>query len=988
MFMTKARIEVVERAWHCFRSKGGRRLDRVFHRAWALCGLLLVFFCQFASAQDTRTFYERAHGLPAATRVLMTGAHPDDENSALLAYLSQGLFVPCAYLSATRGEGGQNLIGPELFDSLGILRTEEMLAARGYDHCQQFFTRAYDFGFSKDPDEAFAKWGRDAVLSDMVRIIRRYRPDIIVSVWRGTTEDGHGHHQAIGILTPEAFRAAADPSRYPEQLAQGLHPWQAQKLYVMARDSHDPGSLSIDVGQFSPNLAKTLTEVAAIGRSQHQSQGQGAEQRKGAHPVYLRLIDSARSAKLANPPQSSLPPQTVLDTVTAQPSLQPEFQAQISAWTSLAGSELDRAPFLSPGVTAIDSLAREIAGHANDEHPSACAPLLIKGIGALRSLRQQVLSSALSGEHQFSLADRLRSKEEDFTEALIAALGLSFDVRADQPSLTPGSSVKVTATLLNRSDVRIDPVTIEAEPHRDWTVKKTSGDLKALQYNESIVWKFSALASTAALPTEEYWLRLPREGDRYAIANQALVGRAENPPEIPFVATFRVADDPSGASFQVVRPLEYVHVDPQYGERHQDFKVVPTLSISSLPDQLIIARSAVSQSKTIYVRLESEGAERADGTVKLILPRGWGSTPMTTAFSTAGKEQVILKKFVMRVPPSAPPGDYPILAVATVGKGNFARGFQKISYPHIREQYFYRASQTVAHITALKVPPRLKVGYIMGTGDRVPEALEQMGVNVTLLDEQALGIGSFTAFDAIVTGIRAYDVRRDLNQNNGRLLDYVKQGGTLIVQYNSSSFGLKPALVRHNEMNSSESEDENSRREELLNKLDKLMGAQTAEEIAAFADPARQYGPYSMLRWQRSEIAREGTSAGKAGHELERGANDFDRIVDENAPVRILAPGSRIFSFPNLITEKDFDGWVQERGLNFMRSWEEHYTPLLASHDPGEKDQPGGMLFAKYGRGNYVYTGYSWFRQFPAGVSGAYRIFANLISLSRVQGRK
>ncbi|MBZ5536105.1 MAG: PIG-L family deacetylase [Acidobacteriia bacterium] len=948
-----------------------------FYQVWALCSILLLSG-QIALAQEATTFFERAHDLPRATRVLMTGAHPDDENSALLAYLSQDQFVQCAYLSATRGEGGQNLIGPELFDSLGILRTEEMLAARGYDHCQQFFTRAYDFGFSKDPKEAFEKWGRDVVLGDMVRVIRRYRPDIIISVWRGTTEDGHGHHQAIGILTPEAFRAAADPNQFPEQLAQGLHPWQAQRLYVTGRDPHEPGSFSVAVGQFSPHLGKSLTEIAAMGRSLHQSQGQGAEQRMGPHPVYLELIASS----------ASLPSPTSTEPADAQKTFQKGLQARIPDWASLAGGDLERAPFLSAGLTAIDSLAREIADHASDEHPSASVSLLVRGIDALRSLRKQVLSSALSETRQFDLAEHLRSKEEDFTEALIAALGMTLEVRADQPSLTPGSSVKITATLLNRSDVRVDPVTIEAEPRRDWTVEKATGDLKPLRYNEKMVWKFSAAASPTALLTEVYWLRLPRVGDRYAIANQALVGRAEDPPELSFVATFRVAEDPSGAIYQIVRPLEYVKVDPRYGERRESFKVIPALSVSSLPEELIIASSALSQSKNIFVRLESEGTEKVDGVVKLILPRGWTSSPIATAFSTAGKGQVVLKKFVLRIPPRPSTGDYPILAVATVGKENFSRGFQRISYPHIQEQNFYRLARTVAHITPLKLSPGLKVGYIMGTGDRIPEGLDQMGVSVTLLDEQALAIGTLGGFDAIITGIRAYDVRRDLDQNNGRLMDYVKNGGTLIVQYNSASFGLDPARVRRIETDSPEKEEQTAQRVALLKELEEFKGPQTAEKIVSFADPARQFGPYPLLRWQRDEVVRERPSTRHPAHEAEPGADDYARIVDEGAPVRILVPKNPIFTFPNVITEKDFDGWVQERGLNFMRSWEEHYTPLLASHDPGEKEQFGGMLYARFGKGSFVYTGFSWFRQFPAGVSGAYRIFANLISLSRAQAGK
>lgn len=924
----------------------------------------LLLLCQSVAAQDTTTFFELAHRLPTTARVLMTGAHPDDENNALLTYLSRGLFVHCAYLSATRGEGGQNLIGPELFDALGIIRTEELLAARRYDHCDQFFTRAYDFGFSKDPNEAFAKWGREEILGDIVRVIRRYRPDIVISMWRGTSEDGHGHHQAVGLLTPEAFRAAADPSRFPEHLKQGLHPWQAKRFYVLGRDAQEPKSFSEDVGQFSLPLGKSLTEVAAIGRSQHQSQGEGSPQIKGPWLVRLKRLEAPSAAEPTNttPPAPASP--RAVDPV-AREDFERILQDRISSWADLAGDELKRVPFLPAELSSLDSLAQTVAHSAQEQMASTSIPDLTKGIQQLRALQQKLLASGLSGEHQFNLVERLGSKEHDFSQALIAALGLSFEARASEPMVDPRGVLGITATLLNRSSARVEPISIEPEWLGDWTVKKTSGEPKPLGYNESIQWQFAASVAADTSPTEMYWLQLPREGDRYKVGNPALTGRDENFPELSFVATFRLKDDPSSTTFRMVRPVEFVHMDPRYGEQRESVKVVPTISVSTLPVHLIVPRSATAKSKSVFVRIENESSGKIDGTVKLMLPRGWTSIPISVAFSMSMKGETVTKKFVVRVPPNADRGDQSILAIANVGKQNYSRGFQGVSYPHIHAQNFYRPAQTLVHVLDLKLPAALKVGYIMGSGDRVPEALEQMGVRVTPLDAQSLAIGTLSGFDAIVTGIRAYDVRPDLAQNNARLLDYVKKGGTLIVQYNSTSFGINPSRVKPPAMNSVQGVVQAASLAAMEKDLEQIAGAQPEEKLLPWVDSSKQFGPYPLLRGLLT-----------------------DRVVDEGAPVRMLVPTNPVFTSPNLITEKDFDGWVQERGLYFMKSWDSRYTPLLASHDPGEQDQPGGMLFTRFGKGIYVLTGYAWFRQLPAGVPGAYRIFANLISQShRSRGR-
>ncbi len=916
-----------------------------------LCGILsvsfLLLFCATGlTAQSSPSFLELAHRLPRVTKVLMMGAHPDDENSALLVDLSIGESLHCAYLSATRGEGGQNLIGPELFDALGIIRTEELLASRRYDHCEQFFTRAYDFGFSKDPQEAFQKWGREEVLGDMVRVIRRYRPDVVISVWTGTPADGHGHHQAVGILTPEAVRAAGDPLRFPEQIRQGLRAWSVRRLYVLSRKD-DANSFSVDLGQYSPVLDLSLPEIAARGRDQHQTQGQGTIDYWGPLPAHLTLLEIGGASDLPKP------------GVPAQTDYQEVLRTGMSDWIRFVAGDERQLPTLPSALAAIQSRAEEIARSANDQNPEDSVPDLVKGIGEIRTLRQKILESGLKSSSQAELADRLRSKEEDFVETLNAALGLNLDARSVEVGIVSGEKGTVVATLMNRSNVSLQLKSISLEVRPGWVIGKLSGEEKLLGFNASAPWKFSVMPSSETPVTEMYWLRQPRRGDHYEVADPTLIGRAENRPNLRATATYELPAVASGVEFQILSDVEYAHVDPRYGERREAFRVLPAVSVTTSPSSLIIPVSPRPVTRNVFVRIENEKSGQVGGTVKLLLPRGWSCIPSAVAISAGQEGDVISKKFVVRIPAGTAQGDYPVDAVATLGEQNFSRGFQTIDYPHIRAQVIYHPARTIARVMDLKVFPGLKVGYVMGTGDRVPESLEQMGVHVTMLDEQALATADLAPFDAIVTGIRAYDVRRDLAQSNPRLLDYVRSGGTLIVQYNSTSFGLKPALLTGARSRSAQSVAQSTMDPELQREWTETNGPQPEEKLLKFADMSRQFGPYPMLRGQLT-----------------------DRVVDETAPVKILAPNNRIFREPNLITEKDFEGWVQERGLYFMKAWDSRYISLLSSHDPGERELPGGMLYAKFGRGNYVMTDYAWFRQLPAGVSGAYRIFANLLSLS------
>jgi len=785
--------------------------------------------------------------------VLMIAAHPDDENTALLAYFARGRHLRTAYLSLTRGEGGQNLLGPEQGAALGVIRTQELLAARKIDGAEQYFTRAIDFGFSKTAADTFAHWPRDQVLGDIVWDIRRFRPDVIILRFSGTPADGHGQHQVSAILGKEAFSAAADPSKYPEQL-QWVKAWQAKRLMYnvlafTAGQEREAQKLSdkivIDVGQFNPELGYSYAEIAGMSRSQHRSQGMGAPQQKGSIKNYLITIagDQAR--------------QDVFDGIDTSWSRYPNGAA--------IQTQLDQAEHnFQPG-----------------------AP-------------EKIISTLAAARPLIAPLSEYKLKQLDETIALCA--GLWLDAAADRDSVTPGASLKINFTVLARLAGR---VTLDGIDLSGIDGAPSLGVAKSvLRANQP-----SRYTATVHIPGDQpysqpYWLVEPPDGWLYRVPNPREIGDPENPPLLE--SHFHVNLD--GVSLDLARPAEFRYIDPMYGERLRPLAIVPPVAVNFNGPAQVFPNG---ESRRIEVPIKANAA-RVSGDVHLEAPAGWRIEPSAQHFDLAAHDEQLSLNFEVTPPAADSQGE--LHAVAAVGERKISVATEVINYPHIPAQTLF--PQAEKRLVRADIQSTAKnIGYVMGAGDEVPGALRQLGANVTLLSADDLSTGDLTHFDAIVTGIRAFNTRPDLRANADRLFDYVQNGGTMLVEYNvleGGPFGGDPSLLEH-------------------------------------------IGPYPIT------ISR-------------------DRVTDPNAPVAFPNPENPLLHTPNAITEKDFSGWVQERGLYFASQWDPRYQTVLESHDPGEEPHPGGELYLRYGRGVYIFSSYSWFRELPAGVSGAWRLFANMIS--------
>jgi len=884
---------------------------------FVLLSTLLVAPAEVPEDRGAMGLSQALNRLDVIASVLHTGAHPDDENSALLASLSRGKGARVAYLSATRGDGGQNLLGTELFEALGVIRTEELLAARRADHGLQFFTPVYEFGFSKSADEAFEKWGREAMLGDFVRVIRQFRPEIIVSRFRGTSADGHGHHQAAGIITQEAFKAAADPARFPEF----GKPWQAKKLYLNgggggqgnaqnanASGTPAPVSITVSTGDFDLALGRSYAEIAAEGRSLHRSQGQGTVQNRGPSNTSLQLVQKsvevADNADLFAGVLYKLP-----DLAQLEPSL---------------GSDLTQ---LEQRITAIHQ-------KANLARPSDLVPDLIAGLKQI----QQIRSRATNDQSKFLL----QQKEGDFQEAIRLSGGLVLDVLADDETVTPGQQFRATVSIINGGPYNYTGVAVNFDLPPGWEATlqpsqtegqggrggRGGGAAQAGQgggargggqrgggaaaapvqqpgvvspgqkYDQVYAIKVPANATF----TQPYWLREPRKGDRFVWP----AGSAVNMPFDPALLMTRASLNYDGASISLEKTAEFRSSDRMYGEERADIKVVPALSVRITPDVAVIPLGGKRQ-KEFTVNIENQSTTGVDGDVRLVVPQGWTVSPATQPVKFTRQGEKASAQFMVTAP--AVGGDFKVRAIARIGSQEFQTGYTVVAYPHIEAHYLYAPAESTVEVFDVKTGIS-SLGYIEGVGDTVPDALRQLGINVVMLTPQDLATGDLSKFPTIVLGVRAYSARDDVRSYNKRLLDYVSNGGNLVVQYNRS------------------------------------------EDVGNL-----QFGPYPFT------------------------INNNDRVTKEEAPVKVLQPSHPVFNVPNKITPGDFDGWVQERGTYFMRTWDPRYTPLLESGDPGEMPLEGGLVTVKYGKGTYTYTGYVFFRELPAGIKGAYRLFANLVSL-------
>ncbi len=793
----------------------------------------------FAGAIEARLALAR---LNVVGSVLMIGAHPDDEQAATLAYFTRARSMRAAYLSVTRGEGGQNLIGPEQGDQLGIIRTQEMLDARHIDGAEQFFTRAVDFGYSKTPDETLSKWGRDRILSDIVWVIRRYRPDVIILCFSGTSRDGHGHHQASSILGREAFSAAADKTRFPEQL-QWVEPWQAKRLvWGVWGATDEPGQVHIDTGEYNPVLGYSYLEIAVMSRNMHRSQATGAIRRRGSSP-------------------SSFVP------LAGDPASKDLFDGIDTTWNRV------------PGGREAGRLLAQAARAFDDEHPDRVLPLLLKARAAIKDLNDPWAARKLG----------------ELGETIALVSGVWLDAAADRWAATPGSTLSVRVTALSRSHVPIAVAGVSAGG-------AVLSDRIPLEFNKPEVRTLNVTIRPDRPYSQPYWLVKPH-------ANfYDTTGHGEDPENSP-VETAVFVLEIGGESLTLLRPVIYRYADASQGELVRPIAIVPPVAMEFSQPVLLFPDA---KPKKLEVLAQSNVAN-ASGEVRLEVPEGWRASPAARSYTLANVGDEATLAFDLT--PTDGPARGQIRAVTNIGGRDISSGMRVISYTHFPPQVVFPPSEATLVRADVRILAK-RIGYVMGAGDQMPEALRQLGCQVTLLTQEDLATGDLSGFDAILTGVRAYNLRADLAANQNRLLDYVSNGGTLVVQYN------------------------------------------VLERNAPLGTLAR-IGPYPI------HIGR-------------------DRVSVEEVPVRFTNLDDQLLREPNILTSADFDGWVQERGLYFASDWDPHYKTLFESHDPGEPPHPGGTLYTRYGKGVYVFTAYSWFRQLPAGVPGAYRVLANLLSAGKV----
>ena len=855
-------------------------------------GLLLVRAdAQVRPVYDTGAagLVQMLERLQTTASVLHTGAHPDDEDSAFLARVARGDHARVAYLSLNRGEGGQNILGTELFDALGVIRTEELLQARRLDGAEQFFTRTVDYGFSKSRDEAAKKWNEREVLGDMVRVIRMFRPLVIVSRWSGTSADGHGQHQFAGYLTPVAFKAAADPNEFPEQLQEGLRAWQTRKLYSRPLENA-PATLQVKTGVFDPALGRSYAEIAFEGRSQHRSQNQGTIETRGPLASDLRAIESTVPVRM--------PEQSIFDGL----------DVSVSGLATLTGLP---SGALRADLARIETAAKRALQEYQPLEPSRMVPALVEGVIAVRAAREALRSIDTSTGARADTDFLLAMKEREFTTTAIRAAGVIIDPLTEEETTVPGGSfgVNVRVFLAQPSTATITSITLTAPS--GWVAKQTpnrepeGGRARREMPTRSTRFEVSVPANAAI--TQPYFLEEPRTGDSYRWPQ----GSPKALPFAPSPLTSQVTLTIGGIDLIASQPVEFRYADQVRGELRRVPSVVPKLTVGLDTSLLVVPIGATPRQTRIVARIASGSPEAISGTLHLRVPDGWEVSPREASFTVKRSGDQTSTAFTLTAPANRRPGSFAVDAEAVAGSITFTRDLEVVSYPHIQTHRLYWPARARVQVVDLKVAP-VRVGYVMGGGDQVPDAIRRMGIDVTMIDPEMLAAGDLSRFDTIVVGIRASETRPDFVANNGRLLQFVERGGTLVVQYQQAEY------IEHG------------------------------------------LAPYPAA------------------------AKGNPRVTDENAAVRILAPNHSVFTFPNRITAADFNGWVQERNLYSFSDFDaRRYTPLLESADAGEDPQRGGELYAEVGKGRYIYTSYAWFRQLPAGVPGAYRQFANLISLSK-----
>jgi len=854
--------------------------------------------------------------------LLMVTAHPDDEDGGLLATESRGRGVRAALLTLNRGEGGENLMSDDFYDALGLVRTQELLAADRYYGVQQYFTRVIDFGFSKTKEETLEKWGHDRVLGDAVRVVRMTRPLVVTSVFVGGPSDGHGNHATAGQMAQEVYNAAGDPTKFPEQLREGLRPWKPLKVYARvpvraftprgiydsASQVYTPGrifdfvhqtwiegqpSITVNVqeGGYDPLMGESFTQAARQGLGRQRSQNGGIG--------------------VPDPGPSSTPYHLYASRVKSGATETGYFDGIDTSLTGIAAlAPGEDTASLRAGLAQINQHVEAALHGFQAASPDGIAPELAQGLAATNALIQTVRSGPLSAQAKYDVLHELRIKQAQFNNALLEALGVSLSARlagagggpgATAPVVIPGERVNVDVHLNNPSGQSIELDGLELRGFA--ATVRSSAAAVPLAHNQSHTARLSITVPENAAYTRPYYSRPNIEQPYYDISEPADVTLPAAPYPLEAWAELRYQDVTLHIG-QVVASVTKVNGDVV----ENPAVVAPAISVAIAPKIGILPLPASAFDLTVTVHSNVPG--EAEGAVNLRLPQGWQAAPASAAFllQHAGEEQPIR----FRVQPGAvSTGSYTITADALYAGRHYEEGYHTAGYAGLRPYNLYSPATYATRGVPVQVAPHLNIGYVAGTGDSVPQALTNLGITVHMLGAAELASSNLSGFDAIVLGIRAYAARPDLRSYNGRLLDYVKNGGVLIVQYGTAEFD-------HN------------------------------------------YGPYPYT------LGGNGAT-----------------VVDETSAVDILTPRNPVLSMPNKITAADFQGWVEERGHGFMASWDAHYTPLVSMHDPDQPPQKGGLLYAEYGKGVYVYEGLALYRQLADGVPGAYRIIANLLSLSR-----
>jgi LmbE family N-acetylglucosaminyl deacetylase len=782
--------------------------------------------------------------------VLYIAAHPDDENTLLIGYLARGRNYRTAYLSLTRGDGGQNVLGPEFGEKLGVARTQELLAARRLDGGRQFFSRAMDFGFSKDYRETLRIWDQQQVLSDIVRVIREFRPDVVINRFSTVPGGTHGHHTASAVLGLEAFKLAGDPKAFPEQ---NLPPWQPKRIFVNGRGGDNARDIHLEISGNDPVLGISFNELASRSRAMHKTQGFDNFRGGGGNGARTETFQLLAGEPAAN---------DILDGMD-------------TTWSRV------------PGGAEIGNQADAIIANFDSSNPSA-------SVDALLTLRKNLAS--------LTTEPLVEEKRKLLDKILQACLGLSVATTVPQAEVVPGEKLNFNfaVKLTSNSAVHWKAIRFPA------TAKEITLPDNAPLSNQADDGKFSFNDVAQTLPantplTQPYWLREEPTPGMFRVADAALIGQPQNPPEFPLEYVFQVGDQ------TLVVADEPVQAGTEAGkfEARRTLKIIPPVSLHC-EDEVALFAPGSTHDVTVEVT-----AARADvaGELSLDAPAGWNISPAKQSFHFSGVGERGKFSFAVTAPPQAAIAQ--TTARAKVGDKVFDNQHIEIRYAHIPEQLLQPPARIKAVSLDLAIRGK-KIGYFPGAGDTVADAIKQMGCDVTLLDGSDLTTNRLKDFDTVVIGVRAFNVRKDLAEKMPALFDFVAAGGNLIEQYNRPGNDLK----------------------------------------------TDQLAPYNLRL-------------------------SGDRVTDETAAVTFLAPDHPVLNTPNKITSADFDGWIQERGIYFPNQWDEHFTPILACSDPGEAPLKGILLVAPYGKGNFIYTGLVFFRELPAGVPGAYRLFANLISLGK-----